>query len=147
MFDLSDYCWSNRFNYSKCMKLIRKIMRPFDLLEDKIRARLSRRPVLYAFIGSIGVVLIWRGIWMVADDFGLPGWASIALGVILTLATGLFVSLFIGDRVIISGLKKEKRIDEKTEEDLKKEEVILTEIKEELKEIKEEILDNQTISK
>lgn len=126
------------------MKLMRKIMRPFDLLEDKIRARLSRRPVLYAFIGSIGVVLIWRGIWMVADDFGLPGWASVALGVILTLATGLFVSIFIGDRVIISGLKKEKRIDEKTEEDLRKEEAILLEIKEELKEIKEEISENQT---
>jgi hypothetical protein len=39
-------------------------------------------------------------------------------GIILTLITGLFISFFIGDSIIISGINQEKRIDEKTEEEI-----------------------------
>jgi septal ring factor EnvC (AmiA/AmiB activator) len=35
--------------------------------------------------------------------------------------TGLFVSSFIGERIVISGLKKEKKVTDKTEEEVKKE--------------------------
>lgn len=38
------------------------------------------------------------------------------------LVTGTFVSFFIGEQIIISGLKEEKRVDQKTEIDLKREE-------------------------
>ena len=118
-----------------------------DKLEDKISAKLSRHPRIYAFVGSIGIVLIWRGIWVMADNIQLPGWVSLFIGVIITSMSGLFVSFFIGDSIIMSGIKREKRIDEKTEEEIikeseeiKKERIILTEINKDIKEIKKEIL-------
>jgi len=94
---------------------------------------------LYAFIGSIGVILIWRGVWMIADDMHMSGVVSTVLGVLISMSAGLFVSFFVGDSIIISGIKKTKRIDEKTEAEIKKEEVSLSEIKRDLKEIKEDI--------
>ncbi len=116
-----------------------KIIKFFDKLEDKIRGKLSRRPILYALVGSIGIILLWRGIWMIADDFGMSGIISTVLGVIILLLIGLFVSFFVGEQIIISGIKEEKKVDEKTAEEIKQEVSSLKEIKEELKEIKEEV--------
>jgi hypothetical protein len=51
----------------------------------------------------------------------LPWWdgpLSILVGTVLLLVVGLFVSSFIGNEIIISGLKKEKKIVEKTEEEI-----------------------------
>lgn len=115
------------------------IIKFFDKLEDKIRKRLSRRPIIYAFIGSVGIILLWRGVWIMADSFSLSGLMSIIIGVLILLLTGLFVSFFVGEQIIISGIKEEKRIDEKTEEEIKKEEVGLRHVREDLEEIKKEI--------
>ncbi len=119
------------------------IFKFFDKLEDKIRKRLSRQPIIYALIGSIGIILIWRGIWLVADDLNIPGWLSALSGIAITMITGLFVSFFIGDRIIISGIKEEKRIDEKTEEEIKKEGVVLAEIYRDVKEIKKQLAEDE----
>lgn len=121
------------------MKTIKKIIKLYDHLEIKIRHKLSQWPVLYALIGSISVVLIWRGVWMIADDVGMSGIMSVCLGVLISIFTGLFVSFFVGDRIITSGIKKEKRIEKKTAKEIKKEEDALVEIKKELEEIKENI--------
>lgn len=121
------------------MNIFRALFIFFDKLEDRIRARLSHMPITYAFIGSVGIILIWRGVWVIADELHMSGWGSLLLGLFITLISGLFVSFFIGDRIIISGIKNEKRLDQKTEEEIKKEEVELFEIQEDLKEIKKEI--------
>jgi hypothetical protein len=76
---------------------------------------------------------------MIADDFNMSGSSSLFWGVLISISSGLFVSFFVGDKIIISGIKQEKRIDEKTEEEIKKEEDTLIEIKKDLKEIKEEM--------
>jgi len=123
------------------VKLIKEITKFLNHLEIKIRHQLSHWPIVYAFIGSIGVILIWRGVWMIADDFSMSGLFSMLLGVFISISTGLFVSFFVGDKIIISGIKQEKRIDEKTEDEIKKEEITLVEIKKDLKEIKEDIED------
>jgi uncharacterized membrane protein (DUF106 family) len=49
----------------------------------------------------------------------LTGPISLALSVLVLLITGLFVSFFIGENIIISGIKKEKKMIEKTEEEIK----------------------------
>lgn len=121
------------------MKKKNKLFNFFDKVEDKIRARLSRVPIFYAFVGSIGIVLIWRGIWMIADDIEMSGLVSLFLGVMITITTGLFVSFFIGDKIIISGIKEEKRIDEKTIEEIKKEETTLLKIEQNLDDLKENL--------
>jgi putative Mn2+ efflux pump MntP len=41
------------------------------------------------------------------------------------LATGLFVSFFIGDQIILSGIKREKKLVEKAETEVKEEEAVL----------------------
>jgi hypothetical protein len=133
---------------------MKSILYFFDKLEDKIRGRLSHYPILYAFIGAVGVVIFWRGIWHTADfisevifsfqmtgslDIGsLPWWdgpLSIVVGGALLLSTGLFVFGFIGNEAIISGLKGEKRLAEKTEEEVRAETGVIKEIKDEVKEI------------
>ena len=42
------------------------------------------------------------------------------------LLIGLFVSFFIGDTILISGLKQEKKLTEKTEKEVAEEEVQIT---------------------
>ncbi|HAE36782.1 TPA: hypothetical protein DCX66_03555 [Candidatus Nomurabacteria bacterium] len=121
------------------MKIIKKVIKFLNHLKILVRHKLSHWPLLYAFIGSVGVVLIWRGVWHLADDLGMSGFSSLFWGMVISITSGLFVSFFVGDSIIISGIKREKRIDEKTESEIKKEEVSLTEIKKDLKEIKEDI--------
>ena len=112
----------------------------FDKLEDKIRKSLSRRPILYAFIGGTAIVLFWRGVWLTADLFPfLSGPVSTIISVLVLLVTGLFVSFFIGDEIIIKALRQEKKISEETEEEIKTEEITLKHIKGELDKIKEKL--------
>ena len=119
--------------------MIKHIIKYFDLLEDKIRHRLSRHPVLYAFIGGVGVVLFWRGVWDLADVMDISPLWSLAISMVLMLLSGTFVSFFIGEQIILSGLRQEKRLDEKTEEEIEQEEVKLTHIDSEIEDMKKEI--------
>ncbi|TSA45520.1 hypothetical protein D4R52_02305 [bacterium] len=119
--------------------MIRKIFHFFDKLEDHIRFRLSRVPILYALIGGVGVVLFWRGVWLLADDVGLGHVASLVISIIILLLSGTFVWFFIGDQILISGLKAEKRMDEKTEEEIQKEEKEIKSIYQEIRKISKDL--------
>ncbi len=121
------------------INMYKVIYKYFDKLEDKVRGKLTHYPIIYAFIGSVGIVSIWRGIWECSDYLNIPAWASLVIGILLTLFTGLFISFFIGDNIIISGLNQEKRIDEKTEEEIRKERNILENIQKDIEEIKKSI--------
>ncbi len=102
--------------------MMKHIVRYFDRLEDHLRMKLSRRPIIYAFIGAVGIVFLWKGVWETAEMFAvLHGPTSILVGVALLLPTGLLVSFFVGEGIIISGIKGEKKLVEKTEEELKQE--------------------------
>lgn len=130
-----------------------KIINFFDKLEDKIRGLLSHFPIIYAFIGGVGVVLFWRGVWhtadaisatfvfQAADTIDMPslwdGLISIAASLIFLLPSGLFVSHFIGNEIIISGLRGEKKLAEKTEKELKTETGAIAEIHEHVIEIRD----------
>ncbi len=123
--------------------LFKAITKYFDKLEDRVRGRLSHRSIIYAFIGAVGVVLFWRGVWHTADILMAKGgvWFyifyepnTVVWTTLMLLLTGLFVSFFIGDRILLSGIKHEKKIDEKTEEEVQKEE---QEIKEMIKKVNE----------
>ncbi len=104
--------------------MIDEIINFFDKLEDKVRIRLSRWPIIYAFIGAVGIVLVWKGVWEVAQLFpSLFGLPSVALGTGILLITGLMVQFFIGDAIILSGMNREKKLVEKTEEEIEEEEV------------------------
>ena len=74
---------------------------------------------------------------MTADMFpSLNGPVSILVSVIIMLATGLFVSVFVGDAIIFSGLKKEKKLIEKTESEVESEMERLKKIQAEMVDIK-----------
>jgi hypothetical protein len=113
------------------MNMYRKILNFFDKFEDNVRAHLSHHPILYTLIGGVSIVLFWRGVWHTADILqdqgGILGWLfyepnNLIIVTIILLATGLFVSYFIGDTILISGMKGEKKLAEKTEIELKGEE-------------------------
>lgn len=100
-----------------------RIVKYFDKVEDKIRGHLSRRPILYAFIGGAGVIIFWRGIWHTADmiPYLQMGPVSILVGMLILLLTGVFVSGLIGNKIIITSLKGEKKLTEKTEDEIQDE--------------------------
>jgi len=101
--------------------MVKKILSFFDKLEDYVRINLSHSPIIYALVGAIGIILLWKGVWEVAQLIpGLYGFGSIVMGVIILLVSGLLVSFFIGDSIIISGFKKEKKLVEKSELDILK---------------------------
>lgn len=89
-----------------------KLLKFFDLLEDKVRHWLSRWPILYALVGILGIVLIWRGVWRLADDASLNPWLSVIFGVIILLVSGLLVAIAIGDEVLISAWRGRRKITE-----------------------------------
>ena len=106
--------------------MFRKIFHFFDKLEDHTREALSRFPVAYGIIGGVSIVVFWRGIWVIFDNIEIfnglyGGLLTVAISTIILLLTGLFVSFFIGDRIILSGLKHEKKLEEKEVEELEAE--------------------------
>lgn len=127
------------------MKILYKL---FDKLEDVVRSRLSHFPIFYGIVGGTLVVSFWRGIWHTADILETwGGWWGIvfsgpgtlifsALGL---LATGLMVSTFIGNNIIISGLKREKKVIDKTEKEIQEEGSDLERVKKDLMALRREV--------
>lgn len=110
------------------------LYRLLDKAEDYVRAALSRVPIFYGIIGGVAIVMFWRGIWHSADlleQSGAPfaflfnAPISTILSAVVLLLTGLFVSFFIGDRIILSGIMHEKKIEEKTESEVRAEGALL----------------------
>jgi hypothetical protein len=111
--------------------MIKKVFKFFDIFEDVVRSSLSHFPIFYSLVGGTGVILFWRGIWRIADFLEAKSGVlailfsplgSMAIGVSVLLATGLFVSVFIGDKIIMSGITKDKKIIEKTKDEIIEEE-------------------------
>ena len=80
------------------------------MLEDKIRHWLSHWPILYALVGILGIVLIWRGIWHLADNVNLNSGLSIFIGAVILLLSGLLVAIAIGDEVLISAWRGRRKV-------------------------------------
>lgn len=119
---------------------MKKILRFFDKLEDDVRGWLSKHNFLYAFVGGVAIVIFWRGVWITADSIPfLTGPVSIFISVFVLLVTGLFVSFFVGNDIILSGLKHEKRLDEKVVDEVKTELDILIEIQNKIGNIEQEL--------
>ncbi|MCC2630306.1 MAG: hypothetical protein K0S38_115 [Candidatus Paceibacter sp.] len=127
---------------------MKELIHYLDKLEDRIRSRLSRYPILYSIIGGTGIVLFWRGVWITADEIAqvipesyswIDGPLSVAVSLILLLVTGLFVSFFVNDQIILSGVNQDKKITEKTEIEVRKEAVIVQNIKDEVQNIENEV--------
>ena len=136
--------------------MIKQIIHFFDKLEDKVRVRLSHRSIFYAFLGGTFTVIFWRGVWHTVDILeakgGILGYIfyepnTIVWTLALLLLTGLFVSIMIGDRIILSGLKHEKKIEEKTEEEIKQEELEIKNIRSQVSQISKDIEEIKTLLK
>jgi hypothetical protein len=128
---------------------------------------LSHHSYLYATIVGIGIVLFWRGVWHSADTLHLyinhyystgstslldhPWWdgpLSFVVGCLILYSTRAFVSSFIGNELILSGLRKEEKLAKETEGDLKIEVLAIGDIKQEINSItkKLEELEAQVIT-
>ncbi len=126
-------------------------MNQYKKIQRKIQSYLSHYPVVYALVVGIGIVLFWRGVWHSADQIhnaisyfssessislvATPWWdgpLSFIIGAIILAVTGAFTSSFIGNELILSGLRGERKLNERTESELKAEINSISDIKEEL---------------
>ncbi len=128
--------------------MLKRITIFFDKFEDHVRGHLSHYPIIYTIIGGVAIVLFWRGVWHTADILqaqgGILGFlfyepVSMLIVTGILLATGLFVSYFIGDTILITGAKSQKKLAEKTSKEVRDEESSLTEIKQVVDSIKQEV--------
>ncbi len=108
---------------------MRKITRFFDKFENKVRGFLSGYPIVYGTISGVGIVSFWRGVWETSDIMGVSPQASLFFGFLVLLAIGVLVTEFLGNRIIISGLRGEKKLEEKTLEEIEDEEMFLADLK------------------
>jgi len=136
---------------------MKEILKFFDKLEDKIRHNLSHYPIVYALVGFLGVVLVWRGIWHIADSLQLNSWLSVILGVLILLSSGLLVALAIGDEVIINAFRGRRKVTElrleetltlservdEIKKSLEKIEKSLSHVEKEEKKIEQKVAENQ----
>ena len=121
----------------------------FDKLEDFTREHLSHHPIPYSIVGGVVVVLFWRGVWETADILMSSGnlfllwffnpFVQVVVSILLLMLTGLMVSVFIGDRIILSGLRREKKIEETTKKLAEEEVVTLKHIRDEIRDLKKEV--------
>lgn len=120
--------------------MLKKTIQFFDKLEDHIRIRLSHYPIIYSCVAAVGIVLIWKGVWESAEYFPvLFGPVSIVLGLIILLVTGLMVSFFVGDSILISGFKRGKKMIDKTEAEVRSEDAKMDVVMAELSVIEHEL--------
>lgn len=104
-----------------------------------MRNYLSRRPILYGIVGGVSIVVFWRGIWETADLIKLDPVASTIISGLILLGSGLFVSFFIGDTILISGLRQEKKLAERAESEIKHELDYLKDIKKDVADIRKKM--------
>ena len=121
--------------------MVKNLLSFFDRLEDRVRIKLSHSPILYSLVGAVGIILLWKGVWEVAEHVPLlHGWGSIFAGVMILLLSGLLVSFFIGDSIIISGFRREKKLADKTEKEIiAVEQSATTQILEKLEHLEDEV--------
>lgn len=125
---------------------------------EKITVFLSHRPKLYALMVGIGIVLFWRGVWHTTDFihtyFNIyqnnltisgsfsPWWdgpLSLVVGIIILYFSNAFVSSFIGNELILLGLRREKKLSQKVEGEVKTEIDSILDIKNSLVDVNEKI--------
>ncbi len=121
---------------------------------------LSHHSYLYALIAGVGIVLFWRGVWHTVDLLHLyfthyyastnldlsahPWWdgpLSFIVGCVILYITRAFISSFIGNELILSGLRTEKKMTAKTEDEVQTEVTVISDIKEEIEAVSHKLED------
>jgi hypothetical protein len=120
------------------------ILKFFDRLEITIRGKLSHYPILYAFIGGTGIILFWRGVWHTADDMNMGSIVSMIIGFFILVLTGVFVAEFIGNKLIMTGLIGEKKIEQKEEGEIETEESQLKNLQNTLNRVEKKLNELET---
>lgn len=119
------------------MKIIFKF---FDVLEDKIRFSLSKRPFLYSLISGIGIVFFYRGVWLLADEFSfMTGLITFLASIVILLLSGAFVEHFVSDKIIASGIRKEKKFVEKEAAEIHAETSMLRDVQKDIQKLDKKI--------
>lgn len=60
-----------------------KVVKDFRSLRDNLARRISRHKFIYTLLISLGIVMVWRGLWETTESFISSAFISLALGLIL----------------------------------------------------------------
>jgi hypothetical protein len=104
------------------------------------RVWLAHRPILYALVGAVGIVLVWKGVDETASYFPiLNGPVSLIIGVVILIGAGLLVPFFAGESIVLSGMEQEEKMVRKVETEEHTEGIALPTIMAELKTIEKDV--------
>lgn len=136
--------------------MIHKILKFFDKLEDHVRGAFSHFPIPYALFGGTLMILFWRGVWHTGDILmARGGWLgflfyepiTLIWTTSLMLLIGLFVSFFIGDQILISGLRHERKVTDKTEKEVQEEESQISRVERKISKLESDIAEIKELLK
>jgi hypothetical protein len=94
------------------------------------------------------MVTFWRGVWHTADILMAKGgfWGfifyepiTIIWTAVIMLLVGVFASFFIGENIVLSGLKHDKKVFEKTATEVAEEESEIVDVTEHITIIEKEL--------
>ena len=119
---------------------MRQLTQRLLVTEEKARKFFERIPFTHAFFAGIGVIIFWRGVWELLDVLGVGPISSIILGSFILGGVGVFIQTFLGNTLIIKNVSQEEQKESKeikgVEQEIKKEEITLTILSEQISELK-----------
>lgn len=119
---------------------MRQLTQKLLIIEERARKFFEHIPFTHAFFAGIGVTIFWRGVWELLDVLGVGPISSIILGSLILGGVGVFIQTFLGNTLIIKNVSREEQKESKEIKDvaqeIKKEEITLTVLSEQISELK-----------
>ncbi len=117
--------------------MFKKIHSSVKGFEANAQQFLSKYPSVYAVLAAVSVILFWKGVTDIAGQYSfLSGPLLILVSFPIMVMLGLFLPFFVTDRTLLKKLNKEEKVVEREEI---KEEKVLAELSDTIREMDQEI--------
>lgn len=93
---------------------LKKIEEKLEKFQKIERKKIRAHHFLFAFLGGVGVILFWAGVWAIAETMlGMHPFAMMLSGIAILSFLGIFISETVGEEILTDDSKKEDYIIDK----------------------------------
>lgn len=98
---------------------LKNIKKGFEQFEIKTRKKLKAHHFLFAFVGGVGVIMFWYGVWDITSKI-MPSWCSMIIGMLILIFLGIFIIETVGKEALVEEIEQATKNEKKTVERLEK---------------------------